>query len=84
MASIPHAAATTGIDSSPRSAGYRLNGADRGVCALGDDPFHGSMGGLALDAPVIGITRYPATGGCWEVGTDGGVFAFDAAFCGAA
>jgi len=77
-------AATTGIDSSPSGAGYRLIGADGGVFAFGDDPFHGSMGGLTLNAPVIGIARDSATGGYWEVATDGGVFAFDAAFFGAA
>ena len=35
------------------------------------------------NAPVIGITRDPASGGYWEVSIDGGVFAFDAAFYGA-
>ena len=84
VASIPHVAATTGIDSSPSGAGYRLIGADGGVFAFGDGAFHGSMGGLTLNAPVIGIARDSATGGYWEVAIDGGVFAFDAAFFGAA
>ena len=84
VASIPHVAATTGLDSSPSGSGYRLLGADGGVFAFGDDLFRGSMGGRSLNAPIIGIARDPATGGYWEVATDGGVFAFDAAFYGAA
>ena len=40
----------------------------------------GSEGGQRLSAPVVGMTRDPYTGGYWEVGADGGVFAFDAPY----
>src|SRR5665213_885787 len=82
VASIPHVAATTGIDSSPSGAGYRLVGADGGVFAFGNAPFRGSMGGIALNAPVIGITSDATTGGYWEVAADGGVFAFGVGYYG--
>ena len=82
VASIPHLAATTGIDSSPSGGGYRLVGADGGVFAFGDAPFRGSMGGISLNAPVVGITSDATTGGYWEIATDGGVFAFDAGYYG--
>ena len=82
VASIPHVAATAGIDSSPSGAGYRLVGADGGVFAFGDAPFRGSMGGSTLNAPVVGITSDVITGGYWEVATDGGVFAFGVGYFG--
>ena len=82
VASIPHVAATTGIDPSPSGLGYRLVGADGGVFAFGDAPFRGSMGGTSLNAPVVGITSDTATGGYWEVAIDGGVFAFGVGYYG--
>ena len=51
----------------------------RGTCA----PFHGSMGGAPLNAPVVGMAADPSTGGYWLVASDGGVFSFDAPFYGA-
>ena len=42
----------------------------------GDAPFHGSMGGTHLNAPVVGMAADPATGGYWLVGADGGIFTF--------
>ena len=54
---------------------------DGGVFAFGGLPFYGSMGGIRLAAPMVGIA--PTTGlsgasglGYWTVATDGGVFTF--------
>jgi len=56
---------------------------DGGVFALGTASFFGSMGGKALNAPVVGIAGSSDGGGYWEVASDGGVFAFgDAHFHG--
>lgn len=38
-------------------------------------PFHGSMGGKSLNAPVSGIVAHGA-GGYWLIAQDGGIFAF--------
>jgi len=55
--------------------GYWLVGADGGVFAFGDAPFHGSMGGKSLQAPAVAIGSHSDTG-YWLLGLDGGVFAF--------
>ena len=44
--------------------------------------FHGSTGGMPLNAPVVGMAADRASGGYWLVGSDGGIFAFDAPFLG--
>ena len=59
-----------------------MAGADGGIFSFGDAGFVGSMGGTALNQPVTGLALDAATGGYWMVGTDGGVFAFDAPFYG--
>ena len=44
---------------------------------------YGSMGGLHLNAPIVGIAAAPTGGGYWLVASDGGVFGFgDATFYG--
>jgi hypothetical protein len=40
------------------------------------------MGAKPLNEPVVGIAADPATGGYWEVASDGGIFAFHAPFYG--
>jgi hypothetical protein len=57
------------------SPGYRLTASDGGVFNFGSDEFHGSATGLALNAPIVGVTS-PDTQGYWLVGSDGGVFSF--------
>ena len=67
----------------PGTPGYWLTAADGGVFAYGGAQYHGSMGGLPLAAPVVGMAPTPDGGGYWLVGADGGVFAFgDAGFFG--
>ena len=57
---------------------------DGGVFAFGDAHFYGSMGGRPLNAPIVAMAADPATGGYWEVASDGGVFAFGSPFLGSA
>ncbi len=66
-------------------SGYDLAASDGGIFTFpaGGMPFCGSTGSLRLDAPVVGMAMAPATGGYWEVASDGGIFAFgQAAFYG--
>jgi hypothetical protein len=44
--------------------------------AFGDAGFFGSMAGVTLDAPVIGMAATPDAKGYWLVAADGGVFSF--------
>jgi len=75
-------AATQGVPS------YWTVASDGGVFNFGGLPFDGSMGGVKLAAPMVGIA--PTTGlsgangkGYWTVASDGGVFTFgDAPFLG--
>ena len=62
--------------------GYWVANADGGVFAYAA-PFFGSMGGIPLNAPVVGIAATPDHGGYWLAAADGGVYAFgDAGFYG--
>lgn len=65
--------------------GWRAPDGRPGVWVLKDDggvwtypngaPFHGSMGGKFLVAPMTGIVAHGA-GGYWTISEDGGIFAF--------
>ena len=55
---------------------------DGGIFSLGDAKFHGSMGDTRLNAPVQSLVPDGDGLGYWLVATDGGIFAFDAAFKG--
>jgi hypothetical protein len=72
------AAPLVGLAVTPDGGGYWLLGADGGVFAFGNAPFLGSLGGLRLTQPVVGMAAAPA-GGYWLVAADGGVFAFGGA-----
>ncbi|RPI07365.1 MAG: N-acetylmuramoyl-L-alanine amidase [Actinobacteria bacterium] len=68
----------------PSGNGYWVVGSDGGIFSYGDAGFHGSLGGITLNSPVVGITATPSGRGYWLIAQDGGVFAFgDAPFHGA-
>lgn len=64
-----------GVSLNAGDGGYWVVGADGGVFSFGVG-FHGSMGGLLLNAPVNGMRSTPDGDGYWLVASDGGVFAF--------
>ena len=67
----------------PAARGYWLVGSDGGIFSFGAAGFHGSMGGIPLQRPVVGITPTVSRNGYWLVASDGGIFAFgDAAYYG--
>ncbi len=55
-----------------------------GECSrFGNARFFGSMGGVPLNQPVVGMSATHDSGGYWEVASDGGIFSFgDAEFYG--
>ncbi len=64
-------------------SGAWLVASDGGVFSLCGAPFYGSMGGVTLSRPIVGIASTADRKGYWEVASDGGVFAFgDASFHG--
>lgn len=71
VANAPFAA----ILAHPRG-GYLQVGRDGGIFNWGDAPFFGSLGGIALNAPVSGAAWTPTYEGYWMCAEDGGVFAF--------
>jgi hypothetical protein len=72
--------AVPGVAASETSRnGYVLAAADGGVFAFGTVRFHGSMAGVHLRSPVVGIALTHDTNGYWLVAADGGVFAFGSA-----
>jgi hypothetical protein len=69
----------------PRSTphGYYMTASDGGVFTFGNLPYCGSMGSVALNQPVVGMTTTGNGGGYWLVARDGGIFTFgNAAFHG--
>lgn len=67
------------IVSTSSGGGYWIVADDGGVFAYGGAPFHGSLGGKKLAAPIVGMAALPDDSGYWLLGADGGVFAFGAA-----
>ena len=64
-------------------AGYWLATSDGRVVPAENAKSFGSMHGVALARPVVGIATTPSGEGYWLVGSDGGVFSFgDARFFG--
>jgi hypothetical protein len=74
------AAGATGAGLPPT---YWLAGRDGSVYALGSAGVFGSLRGVNLAAPVVGMAATPSGHGYWLVASDGGVFSFgDARFYG--
>ena len=63
------------------AGGYWEVASDGGIFSFGSATFHGSMGGQALNAMIVGLAPGPA-GGYWELASDGGVFSFNVPFFG--
>ena len=82
IAPVTFSGGTPTVAAGEAPEGYHLFATDGGVFTFGAAAFVGSMGGVALRARVVGGAPDPVTGGYWEVGADGGVFAFDANFAG--
>ena len=69
----------------PVTTGYWEVAADGGIFAFGGAPYLGSMGGMHVNAPIVGMAATGDGKGYWLVASDGGVFAFgDATFYGSA
>ncbi len=47
--------AVVGITATHDGGGYWLQGSDGGIFSFGDAPFLGSLGGVRLNAPMVGI-----------------------------
>jgi ribosomal protein L24E len=73
MGSQPLNEPVVGIAPDPDGIGYWLVSRDGGIFAF-DAEFRGSMGGRALNRPVIGALAYGD--GYLMVGSDGGIFSF--------
>lgn len=68
-----------GLARTANGGGYWIAASDGGVFSFGNAVFYGSMGGQALNSPVVGIAARPQGDGYWLVAADGGIFSFGAA-----
>ena len=66
LGSLPGGSAVAG-QASGGVGGYWIDAADGGVFSFGNAQFHGSMGGIPLNAPVVGMAATHDAGGYWEV-----------------
>jgi hypothetical protein len=60
--------------------GYRLNGIDGGVFNYGESTYKGSANTIEGAAPIVDLEETPDRSGYWQVGLDGGIFAWNAPF----
>ena len=82
---LPSANGEVPCDAPAEPYGYFMVASDGGVFDFGNLPFCGSMGGLPLNKPVVGMAATPDGGGYWLVASDGGIFTYgDATFHGSA
>jgi uncharacterized delta-60 repeat protein len=65
--------------SGPHTSGYQLLRGDGGTSAFGGAPACGSVAGVRLNRPIVGMAADPVAPGNWTAATDGGVFTFGAA-----
>jgi outer membrane protein assembly factor BamB len=76
LAGTPPAKPVVGI-AGTTVRGYWLGASDGGVFSFGPDAqFYGSMGGKALNKPIVGIASAPTANGYYLVASDGGIFNF--------
>lgn len=66
----------------PDGTGYVETDSRGDVAVFGAATCYGSMTGMTLNKPIVGIAVDRTTGGYWLVASDGGVFAFNAPFYG--
>jgi hypothetical protein len=78
---VPRQSSGTGATSSP--VGYWLTTSSGDVFPFGDARSYGSLAGIHLNEPIVGMAATPDGKGYWLVASDGGVFSFgDATFHG--
>jgi pectate lyase len=71
------------IVADPSTDGYWIAYADGRVDASGGAAHHGSLVGMPLNRPIVGMASTPTGAGYWLVADDGGIFSFgDASFHG--
>jgi len=72
-----------GTKKTNRFQGYWLTTSDGGIMSFGEASALGSVSGLTLSRPIVGMTSTPDKRGYWMVASDGGIFTFgDAGFYG--
>jgi SpoIID/LytB domain protein len=67
-----------GVANTAVGTGYWFATNDGGVYNFGAAPYSGSMTGVTLNSPVIGLTN-AGSNGYWLLGRDGGIFSFGSA-----
>jgi hypothetical protein len=73
---------SVGVAADPNGGGWATT-AQGAIQAFGGAPNLGSIAGLSLNQPVVGIAATPDGGGYWLATSDGGIFSFgDAKFFG--
>ena len=71
-ASSGHVGTPVAMAATPSGNGYWIVDSDGGVFAFGDAGFYGSMGGVRLNAPVVGVAATADGHGYWLAASDGG------------
>lgn len=71
-----------GMASLPGGTGYVEVNSAGNVAVKGGAACYGSLSGVSLNQPIVGVAVDRATGGYWLVAKDGGVFAFNAPYMG--
>ncbi|MGH8976282.1 MAG: peptidoglycan recognition protein family protein, partial [Acidimicrobiia bacterium] len=83
LPSVRKAVAKTVVLAHATTLGYWTTTADGRVLPYGKAQSYGSLAGLPLNSPVVGMAPTATGKGYWLLGGDGGVFSFgDAAFYG--
>ena len=80
-ATLP-AGTVTGAAPLADGTGYIETDSKGDVAVFGAATCYGSLKGVAINKPIVGIAADRATGGYWLVASDGGVFGFNAPFRG--